>query len=138
RRQRLLARKVRTVADPHRQRPRAECLAEADALDVVFDRLLAHDRIGVRQRSVAIAVLLTRRVLERVGIDCVEAQSERGGALAQRARLADLVPREMRRHARRDAAQLLHDRAILELLVEAGRLARDRKAREARAADADT
>ena len=40
----LLAGKVRAIADPHGQRPRAKACAGLDAVDVVLDGLCAHRR----------------------------------------------------------------------------------------------
>ncbi len=76
----LLAGKIRAVTDPDRQRLRAEQLADANAVDVVVDRLGAHGGIGMREAAELIGKLLAGAILERVRIDRIETQPERGRA----------------------------------------------------------
>jgi hypothetical protein len=52
--QALLPGKVRAVADPDRQRRRAQRLADLDALDVVRHRLRPDIGAGIGQRAMAI------------------------------------------------------------------------------------
>jgi hypothetical protein len=90
----LLAREVRAVRDPDRERARAERAAEADAREVVRDRLLAHARVRVREAPELVRVRLAGQVLEGVRVHRVEAESEARGARAQLAGFVDRVPRE--------------------------------------------
>ena len=89
------------------------------------------------QRAELVGERLARLVLERVGVDRVEAEAQRLGALGEFAVVADLVPGEMRRAGRRRARELVDRRAILELVENVARLAGAGKAGEARAAGAD-
>jgi len=75
-------------------------------------------------------VLLARLVLEGVRIDGIEAQPAAVRFFLQGSIVLDEVPGEMGRYARRDPAELLDDRAILEFLMDVGRCAGKRKLRE--------
>ena len=132
-----LAGEVGAVGDPHRQRLRAELLADLDAFEIMRDRLVPHGLRRVGQRAELVGELLPGLVLKGVGIDRVEADAERLGEFGERAIIADLVPREMRRAGRRGARELLDRRAVLELVEHVARLAGAGKAGEARAAGAD-
>jgi hypothetical protein len=89
----------------------------------VFDGLLARGRIGVAQAAEFVRQRLARLVLEGVRIDAIEAQPEAGRMLAQFAVIGGLVPREVRRHRRRGACQLMHHAAIGDLVEHIARLA---------------
>ena len=130
----LLAGEVGPVADPDGEVPGAELPTDLDAFDVVLDRLGAGRRHGRGERAGGVGLGLAGLVLEGVGVHRVEAEAERGGLLAQGGVVAHLVPGKVRRDARGDAAQLLDDGAVLQLLVDVGRLAGDRELGEARAA----
>jgi hypothetical protein len=123
----LLAGQVGAVADPDRERRRPELPSYVDARDIMCHRLRTDAGVGRRQAAVAVAVGLPRLVLERIGIYRVEPEPQRRRFFPQGTVILYLIPRKMRRHARRDAAQLLHDRTIRELLADAGGLAGDRK-----------
>ena len=110
---------------------------DLDAFEIMRDRLPAHGAVGVGERAELVGQRLARLVLERVGVDGVEAEAQRLRALGQLAVIGDLVPGKMRRAGRRQAGQLLDGRAILELVEYAARLAGAGKAGEARAARAD-
>ena len=132
----LLAGVVSAVTDPHGQRLGAELLADLDALAVVLDGLLAHRWVGVRQTAELVRVLLSGLVLEGVRVDGVEAQAEFFRECLELGGVLGLVPGEVERNPGRDAGQLVHDRAVVQLLEDVAGLARLRKAREPRAARA--
>ena len=136
-RQARLAGEIRAVADPHRQRLRAQRAADLDALDIVGDRLLAHRLVGMGERAELVRQRLARLVLEGVGVDGVERETVALRRLAQLGVVLDLVPREMRRDGRREAGQRVDHAAIGELVEDVARLAGTGKAGEARAARAD-
>ena len=89
------------------------------------------------ERAELIRKLLPGLVLERVGVDGVEADAERFRALGQFPVVAHFVPGDMRRAGRGGARQLLDGRAILELVEDPARFADAGEAGEARAAGAD-
>ena len=59
-------------------------------------------------------MFLTRLVLKGVRIDGIEAQPTAARFLLESPVVLDEVPGKMRRHARRNATQLLHHRAVFE------------------------
>ncbi len=132
----LLAREVGAIADPHGDGLGSQHLTDPDALDVVLHGLRPDRGIGGRQAACAIGVGLAGLVLEGVGVHGVEAEPQSFRLLAKAGVVLDLVPGEVRRDPRGHPAQLLDQGAVLELLVDVGRLARDRELGEARAADA--
>ena len=89
-----LAGEIRAVGDPHRQRLRAEPLADLDTFEIVVDRGAAHRRVGVAQRAELVRKRLAGLVLEGVGIDRVEGEAARFRRLAQRGEVARSCPRE--------------------------------------------
>src|SRR5262245_21448638 len=70
-----LAGKVPAVGDPHRQRFGAENLSNLDAVNIVFDRLPPHGRIGMRETAKFIRKFPSRLILERSGVHRIEMQS---------------------------------------------------------------
>ena len=132
-----LAWEVRSVADPDRQRLRPHCLAEADAVDVVRDRLRPDRRIGMGERAVLVAERLSGAVLKAVGVHRVEAEALGGGLVAQFGRVRHLVPRNVKRHAGGGAGQLLDHSAVSDLVEEVARLARAGEPSEAGTTGAD-
>ena len=88
-----LAGKIGAVADPHRERLRAELLAGGDAVDVVRDRLGANRRVGVREAAVLVRQRLSGLILERVRVHRIEPEPERGAVFAQRLVVVGRDPR---------------------------------------------
>ena len=132
-----LAGEVRAVADPDRQRLRADRLADLDALEVVLDRLRADRGVGVAERAELVGERLAGRVGEGVRVHRVEAEPELLAPSAFSAARVGLVPRDVQRDRRRRAGQPLDDGAVVELVEDVARLARPGEAREAGAAGAD-
>src|ERR1700688_4797583 len=80
---------------------------------------------------------MARLVLERVGIDGVEAEPPSRRRLAQFLGIVELVPGKMQGNRRGRPRQLLYDRTVVEFVEDVARLAGPGKAGEARAARAD-
>ena len=133
----LLTGKVRAIADPQRQRLRAQCFPDADAIEVVGNGLFAHGRIGVGQAAEFVGQGLAALILEGVGIDRVEPQAQRTRARAERLRVSAWSQGKCSDTVGSRAAQRVDDRAVFEFLEDVARLAGARKARETRAARAD-
>ena len=116
---------------------RAEGLADLDAFEIVLDGLPARAGVGVRERAELVASwpapCASEKVLEFIAS---KPSPKRARRLLQPVRVG-LVPRDMQRHGRRRARQLVDDRAVVELVEDVARLAGAGEAREARAAGAD-
>src|SRR5690606_20448224 len=130
-----LAREVRAVPDPYRQRLRAQFLPDLDAFDVVSYGLTAHGRVRMRKRAELVRVRLTLRIGKSVGVLRIDRQAEAGSCLPQTLRIR-LVPRDMQRNGGCRARQLMNDGAILDLVEYVARLARAWKTCKARTASA--
>nr|GEU28680.1 hypothetical protein [Tanacetum cinerariifolium] len=132
----VLAGEVGAVAHPHRQRLGPERVTEFDAFDIVRHGLSAGGRADGRQAAVFVAVLLARLILEGVGVDGVEIQAVGLRLLAQGLRIRHLIPREVQRHTRRGARELMDHAAVVQLFEHVARLSAAGKTRKARAARA--
>ncbi len=133
-----LSREIRTVTDPHRERPRSEQDARLDAVDVVSHRLRANRGIGVREAAVFVRERLSRLILEGVRVHRVEPESERGAVFPEPLVVVGAIPGQVQRHRRSCGGQLVNDRAVLELFEYVSRLAQAREPAEACAAGAHT
>ncbi len=129
-RQMLLARKVAAIADPQGQGVGPECLADADAIDVVRDRLSPHTGIGVCQATVLVGQRLPRPVLKGVGVDGIETEPESRRLLLQPRQILGPVPGEMQRDRWRGTRECVHDGAVFELFEYVARFAGSGEARE--------
>src|SRR5947208_11373113 len=103
----------------------------------MLDRVTSYGRVGVAERPELVGEALPRLVLEGVRVDRVEADAKRRSLLAHCSRIARLVPRDVKRDARRGASEPVDHGGVLELLRKGARLARPREAAEARAAGAE-
>src|SRR5262245_45913358 len=88
-----LAREVSAIGDPNRKRLRAENSAYLDALDVVFDSLQSHARIGMSETTEVVRQFLTTLVLKRIRIHRIEVESALAGESSQLGRVFRLVQR---------------------------------------------
>ena len=134
----LLAGEVGAIADPQRQRLRAELATDADAVEVMLDRLRAHRGRGVRQAPELVGLALAALVLESVGVHGIEAEPEARGVRLERAVVLAGIPGQVQRDGRRRAGEPVDHSAVLEFLEDVARLARPGEAREARPASANT
>ena len=82
----------------------------------------------MRERSKLVRLGLSSLILKRVGIHTIKTQLVRRRLLAQCAVVRNLVPRDMWRNSWRGARKLVDHTAILQLFMNAARLAGTGKA----------
>src|SRR5450830_1774787 len=134
----MLAGEVGTVSEPDGEALRSQRIAQLDAIDIVCDGLSTYLRVLRRQAAVLVAERLSGRILESVGVNAVEVQAMFVCDFFERARIGGAVPREMQRHARCCARQLVDGGAIVNFFKHVARFTDAGKARKARAAGART
>ncbi len=126
----LLARKVGAIADPQCQGVGTQCLADADAIDVVLDCLGPHSGIGVSQATVLIRQRLSRPILKGVGVDGIETEPERRRLLLEPRQILGPVPGKVQRDGRSGTRECVHYGAVFELFEHVAGFARSGEARE--------
>ena len=124
----VLARVVRAVGEPQGEDVGARLARDLDAFEEVVRGLPAHARVRV-----ADAAELVLGLLEEVGVDGPDAQSQGLGVAFQFAVVVDPVPRDVDRHRGTHAGELVHLRRVGELLERVAGHALLREDREARA-----
>ncbi len=132
-----LAREVAAISNPDRVRGRAERHPDPNAFNVVLDRLAAHMSVGMSEAAELVRQRLIRLILERIGVHRLHRQPAGLRERAQRCGVVRTVPRNVQGDARRHTHQLEHRFAVLELLENGARLAREPEAPEPRAAGSD-
>ncbi len=134
----LLAGEVGAIADPDRERLRAQRPADLDAFQIVLDRLAAGRGIGVAEAAELVGTALARLILEGVGVHGIEAQAQGSPLRAQGGEIGHLVPGDVQGDPGRRPGQGLDDGAIGQLVEHVARLAGPGEAGEAGAAGAHT
>src|SRR5207253_9770813 len=97
----LLAREVGAVGNPDGQGLGTELLAQRDAIQIVLDRLFANAWIRMREAAELVGMEILGTILEGIGINGIESQSQGVGIVLQSLRIGGSVPREMRSEERR-------------------------------------
>ena len=118
----VLAGVVGAVGEPELERGGAGGVHHVDALEQVAEGLAAYRRVGVADAAEFVVV-----VLEHVGVDHPDAQSEIGGVSGQGRVVLDPVPRDVQGDGRAHAGRPVHLRGVRELLPGVSRHARLRE-----------
>ena len=136
-----LARVVRAVGEPDRERGRTELQSELDDRLVVLERALAHVGIGVGERSELVRDRAVagrgRVVLERVRVHGVEADAGGVGVRPERGRIPRVVPGDVQADGAVRAGERVERGDVVDLLLGGAWLAADGEAAEPGAAGAD-
>ncbi len=125
---------VGAVADPHGVGTGAELRADLEALEIVLDGLVADRLVGVTQAAELVGVLLSRLILEGIGVGGVDEQAPGRRKRLQLRRALGAIPRNVQGHAGRDPHETKDRLAVLELLEDRLWFAGRRKPSEARTA----
>ena len=114
-----LARVVGAVGEPDLQVPRTRLVHHLQAVQVVFDGLLAHRLVDVGKAAELVVV-----ILEGIGVDGPDPHSEIAGVVGQRPVVVDLVPRDVQCDSGSQPGETVHGGGIGDLLPDIARRAR--------------
>jgi hypothetical protein len=87
--------KISAIANPDGVRSRAKAEPDAEALEVVLDRLTPNGRIDVREAAVLVRQTLIGLILKRIRVHRFDEQSARLGEHAQHRTAVGTIPRDV-------------------------------------------